>query len=270
VIEEITRRSESTVALLSTSPRKMRSRLFGFDATDQTPKELRRVTPEGTEFELEEMKEYEFKDIEECDLFFFKCPHNYHNLEVDLPRWAEKVSKYIILHDTFEHGRMWEDDRGVGLWEGIKQLLKNKEWYVKGHWSEQWGLTILSRVPEERPAQRIHVWPPDFGPGREMKKLTDAAGVKEKPSCDCERIRTEMDLLGVVGCKIPTNRERLVAAIEKNSQRWGWAEKWKAGIKLTFSGEINPFVIDPNDVYGSLYDEAVRRAEKLEAQEANP
>jgi hypothetical protein len=261
VVEEITRRYESTVALLSTSPTKLHTFLYGLDATDRMMGNIIHVAPPSVDFKLDVGPEFNPEiEIGGCDLFFFKCPHNYHNLQADLMRWAPKVKRFIIIHDTEAHGVRWEDDGGVGLVEGMKALLRNNpEWFVYYHSFEQWGLTILGCQEQDKPQREMFAWEPGFGPGTELKKILDACGVPEKADCTCNATRLEMDILGVEGCR--QERDRLVATITENAGKWEWAEKVRIAANLATGKEWKlAWKIDLNDPYGSLFDIAVQRA----------
>lgn len=260
-VEEITRRHETTIALAVAAPKKLRSRLYGFGVDDKMKRQIVYLVPPETEFDFVTSEKYEPTwDIEECDMFFYKCPHNYHDLQVDLPRWAEKVKRFIVIHDTQAHGAKWEGEIGPGLSAGMKDLVDTGKWFVAYHSGEQWGLTVLGCQDRDRPGIVIHAWPPGFGPGTEMKAIWDVAKVVEKVDCTCTQIRLEMDVLGVEGCK--AHRGRLVGMIQDNAKNWNIKEKVEAMARLSVSSEWKlPWKLDIVDIYGSMFDIAVQRAE---------
>ncbi len=267
VIEEITRRSHTTVAMVSARPKKMRTRMFGTDLDDRFTRQLMHIVPPEVDFNLEVSPEYNPNwEIDECDLFFFKCPHNYHDLQVDLPRWSKNVRRYIAIHDTSVHGEAWENDVGPGLYAGMKDLVATGKWFVVYHNPVQYGLTVLGCQEQDRPEKKIHAWPPEEGPGTELKAINDTIGIEEKPNCMCKGIRIEMDVLGVEGCI--EHRERLVKMIQENSVNWNWSEKVQAAAKLATGPEWKlAWKLDLSDPYGSLFDIAVQRyKEKQDAK----
>jgi hypothetical protein len=95
------------------------------------------------------------------------------------------------------------------------------------------------------------------GPGTEFKSLIDSLKIPEPEGCDCEALRLEMDTLGVEGCK--RERERLLAAIRQNAGKVSWLAKVTAIGPAVLSGLA--FTVNPLEVTGSLFDEAVRQAE---------
>lgn len=100
-------------------------------------------------------------DIEQTDLLFIDTLHIYQQLKMELDRHAKQVNKYIILHDTVLFGH--QDDRTdyphlsytekietgpiKGLWPALQEfLIKNNEWHMLEHFTNNNGLTILERV----------------------------------------------------------------------------------------------------------------------------
>ena len=100
-------------------------------------------------------------------------------------------------------------------------------------------------------------------PGTEFHNLALQLGIRDKPSCSCKALRRDMDRLGVAGCR--AQRDRLLSVIRQNYQQVTSAEKVMAAARAVSSGLA--LTINPLDPVGSLFDEAVRRAE---AAESNP
>lgn len=98
---------------------------------------------------------------------------------------------------------------------------------------------------------------PETGPGAELWSLFDELGIQAKAGCSCKSIKREMNRLGVDGCK--NRRDKLLERIKKNATNYGAADAVKAASKAIASGLA--FRINPLDAIGSLFDEAVRRAE---------
>tara|TARA_Y100000310_G_C20529926_1_gene737904 strand:+ start:524 stop:1102 length:579 start_codon:yes stop_codon:yes gene_type:complete len=96
-------------------------------------------------------------EIDPTELLFIDTWHAYKQLKSELNVHADKVSKYIILHDTtsFEFRdessyEMWGDDwkgDGKGLWPAIKEFMEeNSHWILHERFTNNNGLTILKRV----------------------------------------------------------------------------------------------------------------------------
>ncbi len=109
--------------------------------------------------------------LEQTDLLFIDTWHVYGHLKRELNRWHSVVDKYIILHDTEIDGVRGETLR-VG-WDPVKQskesgipveeickglqpaidefLTEHPEWKVHSKYTNNNGLTILSRSVEVFP-----------------------------------------------------------------------------------------------------------------------
>lgn len=108
---------------------------------------------------------------------------------------------------------------------------------------------------DDRPAASLRHTPPipQHGPGTELKHLLAELKITEKIGCGCNALIVEMNALGVEGCRLPENRDRILAAMRGKLPEWGLVEKLRAGILAAWNGV-------PLSLEG-LYDEAVRRAE---------
>jgi hypothetical protein len=111
--------------------------------------------------------------------------------------------------------------------------------------------------------------PRAVGPGEELKKRTDALGLKEWEGCSCEAIRQAMNAAGVAGCR--EKRDDFVRRLKENIEQgikrgkippdYGSGAKWKAvttGIAFHLSSWADPIA--------GLFDLAVNDAEKAEAK----
>lgn len=96
--------------------------------------------------------------------------------------------------------------------------------------------------------------PPPAGPGSELKALLASLGV---PACTvgCGGYAALMDSWGVEGCR--RRREEVAARLREQAAKAGWAAKLRAAALAAAQG----LVFNPLDPYGSLVDEAIRRAE---------
>lgn len=99
--------------------------------------------------------------IEKTDLLFIDTLHTYNQLIKELNLHSEKVSKYIILHDTTSFGLIDEiiynhaSDEiknkpafKQGLWNAVIEFLETengKKWLLEYKYENNNGLTILKR-----------------------------------------------------------------------------------------------------------------------------
>lgn len=96
-----------------------------------------------------------------------------------------------------------------------------------------------------------------YGPGTELMKLMNSLGIKKKAGCGCAAKAEEMDRWGVAGCR--QRREEIAGWLRENAKERGWMEKAKAAALATAQGIA--FRLDLSDLYGSLVDLAIQRAE---------
>lgn len=82
-------------------------------------------------------------EIEETELLFIDTWHVYDQLKCELDLHANKVSKYLIFHDTTTFGAVGEG-HPIGLWPAIEEFLtNNKNWSIETRLENNNGLTIL-------------------------------------------------------------------------------------------------------------------------------
>jgi hypothetical protein len=87
----------------------------------------------------------ELETIVETDLLFIDTLHNYEQCSAELNKFADKVRKYIVFHDTVTFGKIGETTPN-GLLLAIGEfLVNNLEWSVKVHYTNNNGLTVLER-----------------------------------------------------------------------------------------------------------------------------
>lgn len=149
------------------------------------------------------------------------------------------------------------------LWSAVGNFLHHeKAWFVT-HWvTSDGGFIVLSRVPEERPAEPIHLAPPGYGPGTELRAMLKELGVVEKPNCQCTAKANEMDMGGVGWCR--RNRDAIVTFLKAGAESFGWGTVIGAGWRSLTSGLL--WSIGVTDPMGGLVDEAIRRAEEKDRQ----
>lgn len=123
------------------------------------------------------------------------------------------------------------------------------------------GAPIIPAAPTAADALTI----PDFGPGTELKALLASWGLTSKDfdGCGCDDAAREMDRLGSVGVR--EAKAKFIAMLAENAKRLNWKGKLSIASKLgaqwvTDAVAQRPW-FNPLDPYGSLIDEAVRRAE---------
>ena len=82
--------------------------------------------------------------IEDTELLFIDTFHVYRQLKEELLLHANKVKKYIILHDTETYG-LYGEDGGEGLLKALDEFLENNIWKIKEVFKNNNGLIILER-----------------------------------------------------------------------------------------------------------------------------
>jgi hypothetical protein len=108
-------------------------------------------------------------EIEECEMLFIDSWHHYYQLRKELKLHADKVTKYLVFHDTVSCGSSGEDWKSwgngsqiqyetlcndldtdkidnIGINSAIFEFLSDHpEWSVKKHYKNNNGLTVLER-----------------------------------------------------------------------------------------------------------------------------
>jgi len=135
----------------------------------------------------------------------------------------------------------------LGEHDGAYRLL----WGIPGH-----------PTHAARPPQRLATFatPTPVGPGTELKKLLESLGLKSEAGCSCNQKAEQMDAWGVEACRL--HRNEIAGWLRDNAQQRGWLEKAKAAVLATAQGIA--FQLDMTDLYGSLVDLAIQRAERLQ------
>jgi len=149
-ITEFSKRRESTVAFLRAEP----TRLVSHNVDPNDGGLLARLPSMKAATELQIDKRFSNEDaldIEETDLLFIKTHHAARRLEQELRQYAPRVRRFIVLHGTQTFGIKGEDG-GPGLLDALRPfMIANPEWSVIEHEERQHGLTILSRLDEDKP-----------------------------------------------------------------------------------------------------------------------
>lgn len=96
-----------------------------------------------------------------------------------------------------------------------------------------------------------------IGPGSQLWLLLESLGIRHSPNCKCLALAKRMNAWGPSGCRLA--RTEIVEQMRVNAQGYGWGTVAVAAGKAVLTGMVR--WIDLADVYGSLVDEAIRRAE---------
>ena len=88
---------------------------------------------------------------EPVDLTFIDTWHVYDLLKLELEKYAPFTRKYIVLHDTETFGTVGEDRVSKGLRPAVDEFLQaHPEWFLKTHYKNNNGLTVLARRTAKR------------------------------------------------------------------------------------------------------------------------
>lgn len=257
-VTEFSARRESTLGLLAGEP----ERLVSYN--QESDLLLERLPSLFPWLSIEAHDSPAVPAIAETDLLFLDTLHTYARVTQELEKFAGSVRRFIVFHDTDVHGQTGQDG-GPGLVQAIRDFLDaHAEWFVVSHTRDQYGLTVLGRREEDRPSERVHLWPPGYGPGTELKALLAALGVEEKPNCDCNAKALQMDLWGLAGCR--AHFDEIVGWMREGQGRWGWQEKIAIAAKAVATGLA--FKVNWSDPFPGLIEEAIRRAEATGAEAA--
>ncbi len=148
-VTEFSNRKESTVAFLAGKPKTLYSfnpefENLAFTAVYCTKDEV--SFHRNNNFDTNQIP-----SIEETDLLFIDSEHTATRLRKELEKFHRSVRRYIVLHDTDIYGTVGQDGQ-PGLLLVIRSFCRQyPEWSVIYHTKEQYGLTVLSCNPEDKP-----------------------------------------------------------------------------------------------------------------------
>lgn len=94
------------------------------------------------------------------------------------------------------------------------------------------------------------------GVGSELWRLLESLGVRHTSTCSCIALAQQLNDWGHAGCRLA--RAEIVERMRNNAQTYGWGTIAKAAGLAIVTGVA--WKINPLDPYGSLLDEAIRRA----------
>jgi hypothetical protein len=259
-VAEMTKRRESSIALLAGKPK----HLLSYQEENDAILDLGQRYKSGeTSWDLR-IQSLDSMPMPsgDVDMLFIDSRHNAARARQELVTWSGHVSRYIVLHDTEANG-MQGDDGGEGLIAAIRELVEQGEWFVAGHYPNQYGMSVLSKDPADKPPRTIWLWPPGYGPGTEMFEMLKEIGVTERPNCTCKATALQMDRWGVAGCREEHNMKWIVEQVNQNAANWSWSEKLQiaATAALDTKNWKLAWRLNPLDLHRSLIEEAIRRAE---------
>jgi len=135
------RQGVSTAAFLAAQPACVRS----YDIQDCPNKGSLKMAADRTDWQFIQQSSLE-ADIEPTDLLFIDSLHTYDQLSKELALHHEKVSTYIILHDTLVCGVKDEFGESPGLMHAYRDFIQaNPQWREYVISLAQSGMTVLKR-----------------------------------------------------------------------------------------------------------------------------
>lgn len=154
-VTEITKRRESTIGLAAGRPKVLISY-----QSEQDPLNGRVHTAVAAT--VDDAKKTAFTShvgphngvpqIDETDGLFIDDVHHGDRAMAQLMNLAPKVRHWIAWHDTQSYGEKG-DGGGPGLLTAIRAYLRqHPEWSVVYHSTQQYGLTVISRNPADKPS----------------------------------------------------------------------------------------------------------------------
>lgn len=158
--------------------------------------------------------------VEETDMLFLDIEHTGKRLKAELDLYHPLVKKFIVIHDTELYGAVGADRSTYGLHAALKDFLReHPEWVIIDHIKALYGLTVLSPIPEYRPAKAIRAWPKNCGPGTELKSMLKMVGIEATPDCSCTARAHMMDDEGVDWCR--SNIDTIVEWLREEAAKRG-------------------------------------------------
>ncbi len=273
-VTEITKRRESTVGLLAGRPAvlvsyqkeadillKTLSQVVTEDALTRT--DSRHVQSITTHWGADSS---EMDTIAETDLLYLDSVMSGERLAMELGQHGGRVRRFLVIRGTGAFGEKAEGIDAPGLYHALRPWMEaNPKWFISYHAQNEYGITVLANLAEDRPKYPIHAWPPGYGPGTEFKAMVaDELGITMPNSCTCNALAVQMDLWGVGGCR--ENFDTIVAQIKNNQNAWGWTEKF-SNYASAAAGSFKSglaFKVNWLDPIPGLVTEAIRRAEVKE------
>lgn len=137
----------STWALLAGLPKKLTS--YDIARRPEVDEVEQAASDSSTQFKFVLASSTEV-ELDPVDLLFIDSKHTYEHLKAELALHANKIGRYIILHDTTTFGHVDENYSGRGLWPAVEEFLADHpEWTIRQRLTNCHGLTVLERVKQE-------------------------------------------------------------------------------------------------------------------------
>lgn len=120
---------------------------------------------------------------------------------------------------------------------------------------------LLAKVEPDRSA--LQAISEGVGVGSQLWRLLGELGVHHDPSCDCLSWAERLNAWGPIGCRLA--RAEIVERLRTARKEYGWWRSIQAAVRAATNAATDlvtgrPPWLNPLDPYGSLVDEAIRRA----------
>ena len=147
-ITEFSQRRESTSGFLAGRPKTLVSHNTEWDEVQMVGESM---VADQTKYVHTLFRSHMVDEIDETDLLFLDSTHTRDYINTEFEKFAHKVKRFIVVHDTLLYGERGEDG-GPGVLVGMRDFMKaNPEWSVIFHTPDQYGLTVLGRLDEDKP-----------------------------------------------------------------------------------------------------------------------
>lgn len=169
IVEMGTRYAHSTTAFLYGKPKLLHT--YDLKKSSQAENLKRYVDDKQCDYQCIVGDSTEV-NIVECDLLFLDTdPHTADRVYKELSKHHKKVKNYIVFHDTEIFGEKYGNEPGV--LPAIRRFIKeNPEWFTFKHYSNNNGLTILSKLDKDRPPELPSLLKQAYNFGKAKIKLT--------------------------------------------------------------------------------------------------
>lgn len=127
------------------------------------------------------------------------------------------------------------------------------------------ALIPVGKIDPEKASQRLRAIQTGHGPGSQLWRVLESLGIEHTGTCQCLGRAEQMNAWGVAGCR--QARAEIVDWMREGQSRYRWGDIAAAAAKAIASGLA--WRLSLSDPYGSLVDEAIRRAATWDAESAN-
>jgi len=116
--------------------------------TETNPRAMRRIK----HYTVHAKDASQVSQIDETDMLVLDTVHHADRLTSELARFADSVRRWIAIRGTQAFGEIAEGGQGPGLLPALRRFMRERpEWSVLYHSVEQYGLTVIGRLPEDKP-----------------------------------------------------------------------------------------------------------------------